>query len=210
MSTSSSNGSVHDQGLANDLIAGHSVEVISATLVPARAEYPEGTIPDFEVRIRNPGKATVRLCTYMLRYRLQFALTARTPDGPNFGLYPFQQGKWDTFQPRDFVTLAPGKTHVEKLELSKLQGWGWYRLNDQPPMLTWSGRLLGFPAATYTFTTAILPVMALYTGLDGAHDHTIDRRSLPEQIPGLPPGDYRNVARDEVTVKANVKFIKKA
>lgn len=206
-------GSVPSNGELRGLAAGglgvHNPPVIGVSLVPLKPRYPEGSLPDFEVRIQNNGRSGGRLCTYMLKYRLLFALTAKNDDF-ELGFYPFQKGKWDTFKATDLVSLVPGKTHVERLELSKLQGWAFFRRNDQPPLLTWNHRTPGFQVGKVTFITSFFPAMALYTGLDGAHDFQVEPRRLPEQIPGLAAGDHRDVFRDEVTARTTVEFTKKA
>lgn len=191
----------------------HDLGVPSLVLTPLRAEYPEGSIPDFRITIRNTTAKPARLCTYMLHYRLMLAMTARIEDGFEYGLYPFRKGQWEKFQARHFRTLAPGKELTEALgitEGTQNGGWAFARTGDQPPILTWKYRIVGFPAGTYTFTTCLLARMALYKGLDGAYDKTLESRALPEQIQGLQPGDYSDVVRSELTAIATVKFTKKA
>lgn len=184
--------------------------MLTLSLVPKAPKFKAGTLPAFDVRLRNKGKTPQRFCAYMLRYRLSFAMTAARVDeneDHELGLYPFNPAKWKPFQPRDFVSIKPGRAITVELAIAKLRGWAFINMADQPPFLVWKARLAGFPKGMYTFSTALLPRMAIYTGLDGAHDFSMEQRTLPEQIPGLPPGNYADVVREDMNTEVKVSFV---
>lgn len=179
-------------------------EVLTLSLAPERAQYPEGTLPDLKAILKNTSTKPVKVCTYMLRYRLMLAMVAKDAQGLDYGLYPFHPGRFDAWKADDVRTLSPGELVSELLALSKTQGWGFVRTGDQPPLILPRHAVRGFPSGATTFSTLLFDSMAIYSGQDGAYDFALTPRKVPEEIPGAKAA--ADAFKGDLRATVSVKF----
>lgn len=179
---------------------------LSLTLTPEKAEYRAGSLPNFKVTIKNTGGTAVKLCTYMLKYRLLAAMNMKDQSGQDFALFPFVTARYAPIKPADLKLIPPGQEISETINTAGTTEWGWVKNGSLPPMVTRGFIQKGFPAGTHTFTTGIYGGMAIYQGLADAYDSTWVKKTLPEEIQGADKLDATGVFRGELLGKIAVKF----
>src|SRR5688500_15341878 len=130
-------------------------QTLTLTLAPEKAEYRAGSIPNFRVTIKNTGAAPVKLCTYMLRYRLLAAVNVEDERGQDYALFPFVVTKYVPIKAADLKVLAPGQEISETLVTAGTQEWGWVKNGSLPPVVTRGFIQKGFGPGTHTFSTGI-------------------------------------------------------
>jgi len=174
-------------------------------LEPVKLSYSKGSIPDFNVIIRNNGDKPVMICIYMIEYRLRLAMAAKglMPGTFNYIYQPFQPTQWDDAVGKEFSPLSPGGQLSFLLDLSQdaPSYFGFVQRHSQPPIIPNSHVIKGFPAGTYEFITCIQDRMAIYKGKPGVFDNTLEKKQL-NTLPGA-QGAYLDLieAKTKVTFK---------
>ena len=160
-------------------------EMVQMMIEPDSLSYPAGSVPDFTVILRNNSSKPMKLCTYMLQYRLKAAMIARgvSEKAGDYELQPFHTQKWDEVRESDFQVIQPGKQISMRIELSAEHQFGFIRRHSQPPVVPVTHIIKGFPAGTYEFSTALSDQMAIYTGEDGVFDYRLEEK-LINKLPG--------------------------
>jgi hypothetical protein len=172
-------------------------------LEPSKLTYAKGTIPDFNVIIRNNSDKPVKICIYMIEYRLRLALSAKglTPGAFGYIYQPFEPMNWDAPVSKEFTTLSPGRQLNFLLDISQDVYFGFVQKHSQPSVIPNSHAIKGFPAGTYEFSTCIQDRMAIYKGKSGVYDNTLEKKQL-STLPGS-EGTYFDLveAKTKVTFK---------
>lgn len=174
-------------------------------LEPVKLSYSKGSLPDFNVILRNNGDKPVMICIYMIQYRLRLAMAAKglTSGTFNYIYQPFQPAQWDDPVGKEFSPLSPGGQLSFLLDLSKdaPSYFGFVQRHSQPPIIPSSHVIKGFPAGTYEFSTCIQDRMAIYKGKPGVFDNTLEKKQL-NTLPGA-HGAYLDLveAKTKVTFK---------
>lgn len=161
------------------------------------------SLPRFQVVIANRSQAPVRLCAYMLEYRLKAAMVAvRQGAGADYELQPFQPVTWRPFATADLVTLEPGQKLEHTLQLPGEGDFGFIQRRSQPPVIPKKWVIAGFPAGTFAFNTAISDQMGIYVGAPGVFDHRLEGRKIPRDLPdaGSPEGVFTDLLEASATV----------
>jgi hypothetical protein len=177
---------------------------LTLTLTPDKPQYAAGTLPSFRAVIKNAGTTPVKLCTYMLRYRLLAAINVKEAAGQDYALFPFTPAKFAPVKPADIKTLAPGQEISEQLTVT--QEWGFVKNGSLPPIVSRNFIMKGFPAGTYTFSTGIFGGMAVYQGEPDAYDSKWVKKKLPEELASAEKLDPTGVFRGELEGKTKIKF----
>jgi hypothetical protein len=177
---------------------------LTLTLAPDKAQYAAGALPSFRAVIKNTGTTAVKLCTYMLRYRLLAAINVKEAAGQDYALFPFTPAKYAPAKPTDLKLLAPGQEISEPLAVTN--EWGFVKNGSLPPIVSRRFIMKGFPAGTYTFSTGIFGGMAVYQGEADAYDSKWVQKTLPDDLAGVEKLDTTGVFRGELEGKTKIKF----
>jgi hypothetical protein len=179
---------------------------LALVLTPIEPQYAAGSIPDFRAVLKNSGKTAVKLCTYMLKYRLLAAMNASDASGQDFALFPFVPAKYAPLKPADLKLVAPGQEITEDLKISGSEEWGFVKNGSLPPEVGRGFIARGFSAGAVTFATMLYGRMAIYTGTNNIYDGRWSGRTLPDDFPGADKLDLVGLFRGEVEGKARVVF----
>jgi hypothetical protein len=176
---------------------------VTMQLIPEKTMYPTDTIPDFMVIIKNTGTFPVRLCTYMLQYRLKAAMYAENAESSaGFSFLPFKPSPWETAKDDDFKTFQPGEEMKVPLNLSRDNDFGFVPNYSQPPIIPPAHRMKGFPPGRYGFRTLLFHQMAIYVGGAGVHDYKLERKKIQD----LPGGHDSDVFIDRIEGRCTLVF----
>jgi hypothetical protein len=158
-------------------------KALEMTIASSTSALKAGSLPSFQVSITNQSQEAVMFCRYRLDYRLKAAMVVKGPQ--NYEAQPFVTQTWQDVRKKDIVTLAPGETLSHTLTFEGDPIFGFVRRAKQPPIIPRSNSLKGFPAGTYSFNTAVSNQVGLYMGREGAFDHRLEGRKVPDQWPGI-------------------------
>jgi hypothetical protein len=179
-------------------------KAVTLQLKPEKPSYAAGSIPDFIAVIKNSGTIPVKICTYMLEYRLKAGMAAHPASGKgtNFELRPFAHQTWPPAGENVFKELKPGEELKVELNLSHDRCFAFIQKHDQIPVIARSFAISGFPAGDYEFDTCIFDQISIYVGEEGVFDFKRESKYLDE----LPGGKDPEVFLDEEEGKVHVTF----
>lgn len=182
-------------------------EALHLALAAEHGEYAAGTLPSFRARIRNTGDAPIKICVYMLRYRLMAAMNVTDERNIAYALFPFRAGRLAPMKPSDLRTLGAGESLEEPLALSEAPGWGFVRDGSLPPVIPLGHIIPGFGPGTYRFSTMLFGKMAIYVGQDNVYDHHWRTCAVPDDLPGARKLDVSGTFRGEMEASAKIAFV---
>lgn len=179
---------------------------LALTLLGEQPQFAAGSIPNFRVVLKNTGKTAVKVCTYMLRYRLLAAMNATDASGQEYALFPFVPAKYVPLKPTDLKLIAPGQEISEELKIDGSSDWGFVKNGSLPPEVGRGFIIKGFGAGTHTFATMIYDRMAVYSGRAEIYDAKWSGKSIPEELNGADKLDLVGLFRGELEGKAKITF----
>lgn len=150
---------------------------------PHRQSYSRSSLPSFRVDIRNVGEGQTRVCVYMLKYRILASMTV-TSEQIAYELQPFEPFQYEPFSAESVVTLGKQESYGIDIDLAQEGEWGFVRRHSQTPIIPAGHIIKAFLPGTYTFEVTISGGMAVYVGDSGVHDHNLDIRQIPHELPG--------------------------
>jgi hypothetical protein len=160
--------------------------------------------PTLRVTLQNDTAAPIEICTYMLRHRLLWSISAKGPDG-DLLFVSFDPTEFAHTATAAFETLRPGEAHVEVLALES-KGWHFVRANHQPPVLEANDAIARPKSGAYTFAVSFTPWAVVYRGESGKHDRRIAMARVPDDL-GITDRDVSRVFRGEITGRSTATLL---
>lgn len=169
---------------------------------PASATSNAGTLPNVSVIITNISQQPIIFCKYQLKHRMLCTMMAG-----EFEMHPFVPTPPTPVGEGDFVTLPPGGTIQENLDLAKEKDYHFVVAAHLPKVVPDTMAVTEFPAGDYTLKCHTGEHISFYSAPAGSYNHVRERLNILDALvkPGLAV-DPSKAWRGDMIAECPIKF----